>query len=423
MAIQRQMNFKGQMRIDVPHLRSIESAIAGDFDTLAGGILSGKQPYIVRGFTLSNTGAASPAINIQVNTAGGVVLHYGASESGTILMVPTNRAAEQLVVTNARVQGGFTSGQDNYIGIDFIREEDSSTSDVVQFIDAVSKVETPKTIPLARSLDYKIVISTTPFSSAPTICPLAVVRVAADGTITWVKDARSMYFRLATGGDSPNPLGLYAWPEGRNPESVNSFAGGDKAITHEREWKSAVMQRLWEISGGEYWYSDTTDRNTKFIRSPPGTLADNFTWDGTTVKWEGLGIVLSNSTASYNSITGNTGAGLTLADGECLYVDVDRFTQNAVLTMQKGTASALGTPGRVGSRFVLAWRKGALLYARGNDTEIGRVLPLATTAVTGILRTSTAQQISGVAYAVVADAVGGKGVVSGLLSNGNTALT
>ena len=57
MAILRQQNWLGQQRLDTPHLRSVESAVAADFDLLAGKILGGDQALVVRGSDLVSSGA------------------------------------------------------------------------------------------------------------------------------------------------------------------------------------------------------------------------------------------------------------------------------------------------------------------------------------------------------------------------------
>ena len=435
MAVGRQLNVKGQMRVDVPHMRILESGVVYDFDTLAGQMLTGRSPYIITGFAIASWTAGTAASSLQITTANSVVFNWGASENGTMLFVPADRAPETLAVTNSRVTGGFTASQTNYVGIDFIRSEDSTTSDIVQFLDATSLTSTPKTIPLGRTLDYRIVISTTPFSTTTNICPVAKVVTDASNNIVSVTDARTMYFRLALGGDSPNPLGVYSWPQGRANEVTTVFTGGDKAITNEKDWKSAIMTRIWEVTGGEYWYSDTTDRNVRFSTVAPAVLSDNVTatlvaGPALTIKWEKLYVVLSNSTASFNTILDSSGltyapnalgGGCNLAAGDCLYVDIDRTTNLANLTPVKGTIANLNAvpPTRVGSRYIIVWVEsiGGTLYAysRFNSaSEVGRVLPLATTAVTGILRTSTADQIGGVAYSIVADAVGGNAIATGL---------
>jgi hypothetical protein len=101
MAVQRQFNFLGQGRVDVPHLRLLESAVAGDFDALAGYIISGKQPLVVKGFKLDQSTVGSKFENLKVIVADSAILHYGASESGTIFTTSTSQAPEQLTSTNA----------------------------------------------------------------------------------------------------------------------------------------------------------------------------------------------------------------------------------------------------------------------------------------------------------------------------------
>jgi hypothetical protein len=431
MSVGRQFNWKGQMRVDAAHMRLVESSIAYDFDTLAGQALSGGKSYVVSGFTIAPALAGSSPSALQLVTAGSVVFHYLGSENGTMLFVPVGRPAETLSVTNPRVVGGFTAGQTNYVGIDFLRSEDATTSDIVQFLDATTLVATPKTIPLGRTLDYVIHISLTPFSGGLNICPVAKVVVASDGTLTSVADARPMYFRLAQGGDSPNPLGTYAWSQGRAAEDVTLFTGGDKAITSEKDWKSAIMNRIWEVTGGQYWYSDTTDRNLKVCYAPVSGLSDNmvFVLGSNNLKWENISIIFATNTGSVGTPTINTiinsatlnygggvGAGATILDGQALYVDVDRFNNNATLTPAIGYMYSLGSPSHPGSRIILAMRVGNNVYIRERQYELGRSVnvPNASTTTLGIVRTSNNYLSSGNPYVVSADGVDGKALASGI---------
>jgi hypothetical protein len=84
MGVKRQFNYQSQMRLDVPHMRLIEAAISGDFDALAGYIISGKQPLVVNGFKLDRHGIGAKFEKLKVVVAGSAILHYGASESGTV---------------------------------------------------------------------------------------------------------------------------------------------------------------------------------------------------------------------------------------------------------------------------------------------------------------------------------------------------
>lgn len=435
MAVGRQLNTKGQMRVDVPHLRLIESGVVYDFDALAGSMLAGKAPYIINGFALGTYTVGAYANTLQLITANGVVVNYGASENGSILSVPSNRANEVLGVGNSRLRGGFTPSATNYIGIDFIRTEDSGTSDIVQFLDTTTLKETPKTIPLGRTLDYVIVISTTPFNSTPNLCPIAIVVTNANNQISTVTDARPMYFRLAKGGQSPNPLGVYDWPQGRSPENSSIFTGGDKAIGDEKTWKSAIMQRLWEITGGEYWYSNVTDRNLKFLGDPGNLhtragLTNNVIWDGTTLSWSGLYVLLDNSTGTTNQIADNT-AGTAFADGDIAYIELDRFQNHSggtALTVTKVTSAQYNTlpmPTRPGSRYILFWVKlmGATLraYSRLDYLSIGQYSGAATATTYGVVKTNSPNAVSGGPFAVIADAAGGGYAIAAGISRGTGA--
>ena len=109
--IERQTNFLGQMRVDVSILRAMESSVAGDFDVLAGNVLSGQQPLVVSGFKLTGITAGSPATSIQVLVAGSELINYNASESGSVFRVPSNRANETLNSTNPVVTGSWTASR------------------------------------------------------------------------------------------------------------------------------------------------------------------------------------------------------------------------------------------------------------------------------------------------------------------------
>jgi hypothetical protein len=391
MAIIKQNIYYGGGRIDAPHLRSIESGVAGDFDVLAGRILAGSSPLIVRGFDVITSGAVGAfATSLQVNTANSLLIHYLASESGSIFNVPSDRAVETLSSTNTRITGGFTASATNYVGIDLRRSSDSATADVMQFINSVTQSETPQRVALARTLDYVFVISTADFGSLSGVCPIAKVTTDSSNRVTAITDARNMLGRLATGGTVPSSTYAYAWP-GTRSTSTTSFSNADKAITSLKEWMDAAMTRLWEIGGGERWYSATADRNVTLMRA--GTTFSNgewFEWDATNLHWRGLTMVFDNSTGWKNTISDQTGSstGLTnLADGECIYVDIDR-TSNATVTAAKAVLTTLGTPTVPGSRYILAWRNGANVFTRGSGFPVGAAFTAATTTSLGIVKLS-----------------------------------
>lgn len=402
MSVLRQLSIFGGGRLDVPHIRSIDSSVCRDFDVLVGNNIAGEVPLVVTGFYPIVTGSTpgSDPSNLQVYVANGTLLHPLASESGTIYLAPSDREPETLNASNARVQGGFTSGATNYVGLDLRRTADASTSDIVQFINVDTNTETPKEVPLGRTLDYVIVVSTQSFDTTPGLAPLFKVVTDSNGQITsgGVIDCRNFWFRLGSGGSVPNPDYAFPWANGRTENGDNTdFTVADKSISSLKQWMDAIMTRLWEVGGGEHWYSPTEDRNVKMVRSGTTfTNGDWFSWDGTNLLWKGITFIFNNSTGGYNQVADQivTQAGLTnLANGECLYVDLD-FSENrsggTALVAVKATFEDLGSPTVPGSRWVMAWRWNDEIFTRDAQFNVNATFYVATTVSTGVVKLSKA---------------------------------
>jgi hypothetical protein len=423
-AANRQQLIHGQGRLDAAHIRALESGVCFDFDVLAGAVLSGGLPAVVRGFDVVTTGAVgAPASNLVVNVASAVVTHVDASESGTVFTVPEDRAAEVLGPTNGRVHGGFVAGATNYVGVDFTRKADDATSDVVKFIDGDPETaeESARLVPLARTIDYRFVISTIGFASSPNVLPVAIVQTDSSTHVVSVVDARHLLFRLGRGGDAPTAINPYSWPLGRT-----EALGGDRAISSQRAWTQAAMTRIWEIGGGPSWFSPTADRNVKLgVGGTTFAAGDYYEWDGTNLHWRGLVVLFDNSPAGYNDVLDQLTdlTGLTdLADGDCLYVDVDRNnnrTGGTALQPVKAPMVSLGQGAVPGSRFVLAWRHGSNVFTRGGSTGVGQPLavPAASKTVNGVIRTSATPPVPLAPVAAITDA-GGRAIATGLTRAG-----
>lgn len=393
MALKRRLNVQGQQRLDVPHILSIESAVGNDFDVVVGKIGFGEQPSIVRGFTIPTTSTVgNPATQLVLDVTGGLVCHYNATESGTVLAVEPDRSTEALNSTNSRVIGGFTSSAVNYVGVDFSRAAAESTSDVTKFYNPNSGTETELSVPQALLLDYVIYITTTPFSFSQNICPVAQVQVDSTGNVVSITDSRPLAFRLGAGGDVPNPESSYSWRDTdrrENPVTYTGgadspFSGGDKDILSQKEWMDAVMSVLWEAKSGESWYSPTSRDIMKIVYAPgPAALVsgDNFQWNlGTqTLTWVNLFVVFENSSGGFYNTISNGSAVLT--DGQCLYVDIDR-TSVATISAVVADLDSLPAPAIPGSRIVVAYRLGNYIYARDRSYEIGRSFTVATNVTT-----------------------------------------
>lgn len=270
MAIKRSANILNQQRIDTNHLRSIESAVRSDIDDLLNGLITGiGHSYIVNGFELNMTGAiGSSAAAMQVIVASGSILHGTSLVSGTTFLVPSTTPNETLSsTTNTKVTGSFTPSAANYVGIEFNRAVDNTTTGQVYFWNQSNNSEFTKTVPLAETLNYKFVITSAIYAS--NVLPLAIVTTDSSNNVVSVEDRRPMLFRLGTAGSAtPNTAYTYPWThhvEGRaeNPyvsssSATSPFRGGDKQIQNMKEWFDSVMSAVQEIKGTTFWYSTNT---------------------------------------------------------------------------------------------------------------------------------------------------------------------
>lgn len=269
MAVKRSQNWINQQRVDVPHLRSIESAVRNDFDELINSFAIGANAsYIIRGFEISMVGAVgSSATGLQMLVENSSFFHGASNEAGTFYQIPAGIPSQIInSTTNSRVQGAFTPSALNYIGIEFSRIVDNTTSAQVFLWNPTNKNEISKTIPLAETLDYKIIVTSSLWAS--NVLPIAIVETDSSNNTLRVEDRRPMLFRLGTAGsNTPNPFHKYPWtnhPEGRvenfwsSSSAVSPFKGGDKQILHFKEWADAVMSQILEIKGTTYWYEENT---------------------------------------------------------------------------------------------------------------------------------------------------------------------
>jgi hypothetical protein len=381
--------------------------------------MAGGYPLIVRGFTIPTLVIGTLAQNLTIITADSVAYNLNASESGSFLWVPPDRANEVLnPTTNSRISGSWISGATNYVGIDFVRSADSATSDLAQFLNLITKTDDPRRIPLGRTLDYKIIITTVPFSAQTNIVPIAQVVLDSSGVVTTIVDARSLMFRLGAGGDSPSTTSYFGWGQGRT-DSSTTFTGGDKGIYSQKDWMDAVCSRIWEIGGGDRWFTPAADRNVKmFYTGSVFVNGEYFSWDGTTLGWQGLIFKFDNSVGTTNEVAAGS---IAMADGEVLYVDLDRTTNHTVsglnpLTAAKVQIANLGVGNTPGSRWIVAWRIGSSIYTRDWRYPVGTTFQPATVSSMGTVRLSSVSTNTS-SPIVIADT---GGTITGLLTINNT---
>jgi hypothetical protein len=278
MSVKRRLKFYSGIRLDIPHIRSLESSVSYDFDSALRGVITGiSSPYVVRGFDFVNA-TGLQASNLQINVANSVILHSTASESGTILQVPSTESVQTLNALNSNVIGSFQNGVINYVALDYRRVTDENSIDQTAGWSPSEKIEFQRTVPISSVLEYKFVITTSGFGN---LLPLYIVGVDSNGFVTFVTNSKPSLFRLGSGGANPNPFNSFAFGNLTNPQSgnrreyiytgssttnpvsvspgddANAFDYGDWSIHSLKEWMDAVMTRFKEITGSAYWYIDS----------------------------------------------------------------------------------------------------------------------------------------------------------------------
>jgi len=383
MSVLRAAALYSQQRVDVSTLRLFDAGVQGDFDCLAGQIMSGRDPLVIRGATINPAGIGGPPTALQLDLSDTALLHYGATSSGTIFYTAESEPVQILSTTNPLIVGSFTANTVNYVGLDLVRIPDDTTADQVAFLIPNLDQEVYRETDTGQILQYRIYISTTLFGSSPNVCPVAQVAVDDRGNVTSIEDCRPMSFRLGSGGDSPSASNSYVWPSSTlrlvepnissTSTSNNPFVSADKSIYSQKAWQDAVMSRIWEIGGGSNWYSPSTGANDVVTAIGAG---GGFTYVSPTLTWTGITVGFTNSNANYNTITNGT-ADLS-ATGSVLYILLDRSDTSpstalvpAVCQWNNLYLQGSGTPG---IPYALAWNFNGTVYARGDGNPVPIVL-------------------------------------------------
>jgi hypothetical protein len=177
---------------------------------------------------------------------------------------------------------------------------------------------------------------------------------------------------------------------------IHSMPRTEKAISSLKEWQDAIMTRIWETGGGEHWYSPTGLQDV-FMVTEGTTFTNNdyFEMYGSNyLNFRGIKFLFSNSVAAYNTVTDYTAhdnnVAYQLADGDVLYVDLQRDTNAATLTAAKLPWNLLyvGVT-NPGNRIPIAWRRGSTFFARNKSYPVGVSVPPATTSTLGTVLVTT----------------------------------
>jgi hypothetical protein len=364
MAVQRRVNWISQQRVDTPDMRAVESAASNDFDQLIQSFVTGtSQGYVLRGFEISMSGAIGGAASgLQLLVDPGAIFHVTSAQSGTFLLVPSGTTAQQLnSATNTIVDGAFAPSAINYVGIEYERFIDDTTSSQVYVWNPTTNNETTKNAPRASVLRFRVKITTSTF--AANVLPIATVTTDAGNNVVTISDARWNLTRLGRGGASPDPFYKYPWTahsQGRtesasssSSNSINPFRGGDKMLGNLKEWMDAMMTSIQEIKGTTYWYSPSSSGSLESLRQDLGntvitgrgkishskTTAGLINWD------EDIQVRVVGSKLAYTLLANGSSTDITLTDEKVAYVTLVRgvtAVPNLIFTNGSAVVTSVG---------------------------------------------------------------------------------
>lgn len=264
MAVLQRVSLLPDQRFDTPDARSLEAFSLNDWRFFLKGFLSSKS-QILQGFEIANydTIFTVPGFALTVNDI--VFFHPEATTQAAGFYVYAGTEPNETV--------SLAPNSTNFVEIDLTTV--SNVPDVRAFWDAAANggagQEFTDTIDTVVNLSVTVSANITGFT--PGKLALYKVVTNASNIVTSVTDCRSLFFRLGTGGNTPDPNHNFLWPSSpdasharlETPTTATSatatnapFQGGDKNLKSFKDWMDAVMSSIKEIKGTPYWYQSTT---------------------------------------------------------------------------------------------------------------------------------------------------------------------
>ena len=291
MAVLGRILVSSSQRIDLPDLLSIDAYSAGDWQYFLQTLVGSNGTYVIRGFDVIDPIASIGQGSISIRVADSAVYYPQSSAGPFFYGLPAGNAQSAPLVP------GLVANATNYVYLTLTTINTAEDSRAFWDPDANGGAGSEYSAPVntQEAIAAQINVSTGSFPQGT--APIAIVVCSSNGgqpSVDSITDARNMMFRLGTGGISPDPFNDFAWPSLPNsltardePSStasagstLNPFQGGDKNINSLKEWMDAIMTRLKELGGTQYWYEDnaTMSLMSFFIDSLASTVKSKGTW-------------------------------------------------------------------------------------------------------------------------------------------------
>ena len=284
-------------RLDLTDLLSIDSYTAGDFKYLIKTMAGDTIPYVLKGFEVVDPSDAWGKSSCSISVADSVV-YFPASKAGSFFygLPAGNTLAAPLVV---KLKTGSASVHvTNYVYLTFTTTDTAQDSRAYWDPDQNGGAGGEFT-KIVNTEEVLVVAAGASVSLFPDgTIPIAKITTDATGIVS-IEDCRDMFFRLGTGGASPNPYNRFtfkSYPSApyarREPATLMNnltdptpFEGGDKNIYTLKEWMDVVMTKLAELSGTPYWYQEATVTSVAslFQDTIGSTIKSKGTWSHTSI--------------------------------------------------------------------------------------------------------------------------------------------
>lgn len=287
MAVLGRLLLSSAERLDLPDLLSIDSFTAGDFKFFTKALFNDTRPYILRGFDVATPAQAIGSQGISINVADSVVFYPGSLAGPFFYGLPQGNPMSEALVPELK------KNATNYVYLTFDTTDTATDTRAFWDPDANGGTGGEFTQDVNTESVLQVNVNVSVASFPDNVIPICKV-VVGPSVIVSIEDARDLMFRLGTGGISPDPFNKYNFrplpsisytreePPGIISSALqpNPFQGADKNILSLKEWMDAVMTKLAELGGTNYWYEEANESSliSLFADALASTLKSKGQW-------------------------------------------------------------------------------------------------------------------------------------------------
>jgi hypothetical protein len=260
MAVLQRVALYPNERFDTPDARALESFSLNDWRYFISGVMSDSS-VILTGFDIVNYSTMFTVPGFQLKVDNVVFFHPESTTQAAGFYVFAGTEPDETVT--------LSPSSTNFVELDL--DVESGTNDVRAFWDqgANGNEGGEYTDSVETVIDLKTAITSNVSGFTSGKIPLYKVVTNASNVATSVTDCRPLFFRLGTGGSTPDPTADFTFPSLpdaaherlETPITATSatasnqpWQGGDKNLTSLKDWMDVVMTSIKEIKGVPYWY-------------------------------------------------------------------------------------------------------------------------------------------------------------------------